>query len=82
MASWAFLIMQPEHSHVPGLGFQESRIEVVDVVLAGLVFCCCVGATVVLALTAENTGAGMLAKMADVDMGTAGPSFSTNGEFA
>ena len=39
-------------------------------------------AVVVLEDTAENFGAGMLAKMAEVVIGTAGPSFSANGDVA
>ena len=39
-------------------------------------------AVVVLEDTAENFGAGMLAKMAEVVIGTAGPSFPANGSLA
>ena len=57
-------------------GFAEDVDEVV-VVVAVAAGCL---AVVVLGVTAEISGAGMLANIEDVVMGTAGPSLSANGD--
>jgi hypothetical protein len=58
-------------------GFADDDFDDVVVVVAVTTGCL---AVVVLGVTAEISGAGMLANIEDVVMGTAGPSLSANGD--